>query len=112
MTEQIITTTNGYKFDRDAVLTAKEVVFGTKIPANGTVGYFADDFNELCNVIDDDDKNKLHHCEAEPYPFFESECLNYAFFLPADAINASTKVKKYRPFDTEDELFRTLQKKL
>lgn len=100
MDKQIITTENRYTFDEDAISTLKEVINGAKIPKTGTEGYFGDTLDELYDAIRAGSANKLHHCEIDPCPFFKSDSINYALFLPIDAVNIQKKEKKYRSFKT------------
>jgi len=100
MTEPVITTKDGYKFDREAILSAKDIFFGDKIPTENIIGYFANNSEELCDAVDTNDRHILDHWEVNPYPFFTNKH-NYAFFLPVDAVRRASK--QYRPFKTISE---------
>lgn len=110
MTEQIFTTKKGYSFSRDKILSIKEVRFKVKdeIPPKGTTGYVGNCLGELKDNIN---AGKIAQLDAFDFvsdkPFI-SDGYYCSFFLPQTDV-IPPKEKKYRPFETETELFSVLQ---
>lgn len=112
----MIIKTKNAEFDSASIFTPIDVVIRkTEIDqfVNKLV-YVSDNWEDILDGINTDYKKLLVHISTNPEevaPFITSDGEEWTFCLPASAVKfkAVEPKKEYRPFETETELFNTLQ---